>query len=187
MNQLDKYLLEIKHHLKSISTPEKAEASRRYFPHGIHCIGANASDIKFVISDFQTNNPNLTAIQMLAVTEHLLKHAEYSEEVMVAFGLINKFVKHNFDENLLLRFEFWLKNYATNWSLVDDLCIKTIYSFFMTRPELITNTQHWAHSNVSWCRRASNVVWVKFVKRKMGKSTYSLDKNLIFKNCNILY
>ncbi len=186
MNQLNTYLLEIKSNLKTISTPEKAEASRRYFPHGIHCIGANAADIKFVISEFQASNPNLNATQMLAVTEYLLQNAEYSEETMVAFGLINKFVKQHYDESLLLRFEFWLENYATNWSLVDDLCIKTIYNFFMARPELITSTQHWTYSNAAWCRRASNVVWVKFVKRKMGKATYCLEKELIFKNCTIL-
>ncbi len=186
MNSLNNYLLALKSHLKSISTAEKATASRRYFPHGIHCIGANAADIKLVIADFHTNNPTLTAIQVLSITEYVLKHAEYSEETMLAFGLINKFVKNNYDETLLLRFEYWLENYATNWSLVDDLCIKTIYGFFMSRPELINQTQHWAHSDVTWCRRASNVVWVKFVNRKMGKTIYQLDKALIFKNCHIL-
>ncbi|WP_212668768.1 DNA alkylation repair protein [Pseudoalteromonas sp. NBT06-2] len=47
-------------------------------------------------------------------------------------------------------------------------------------------TQHWAYSEVPWCRRASNVVWVKFIHRKIGKSIYCLDKKLIFKNCDLL-
>lgn len=28
--------------------------------------------------------------------------------------------------------------------------------------------------------------WVKFIKRKIGKTTYYLDKDLVFKNCDIL-
>jgi len=186
MNQYEKYIKEIKTSLEIISTLDKAEASKRYFPHGINCIGANASDIKLIIADFQCKYAELTAADMLSVTEYLLVNAKYNEEILVAFGLINKFVKNNYDDSLLLRFEFWLENYATNWSLVDDLCLKTIYQFFMARPSLISKTEHWANSKVSWCRRASNVVWVKFVKRKMGKSIYYLDKELIFKNCNLL-
>lgn len=100
--------------------------------------------------------------------------------------MINKFVKKHYNDDLLLRFKFWLEHYANNWSLVDDLCIKTIYQFFLSRPHLIINTQHWAHSNVSWCRRGSNVVWVKFIHRKIGKTTYRLDKALIFKQCDLL-
>jgi len=180
------YVKQIKNALKNISTSDKADASRRYFPDGINCIGATASDIKLIIADFQNEHISLTANEMLAITEYLLKNAEFNEEFLVAFGLINKFVKRNYGDDLLLRFEFWLENYASNWSLVDDLCIKTIYQFLMARPHLIENTRHWAYSQVSWCRRASNVVWVKFIKRKMAKVTYYLETDLIFKNCDLL-
>jgi 3-methyladenine DNA glycosylase AlkD len=186
MNDFKFYLTHLKQNLKNISTTEKAKASHRYFPHGINCIGATAPDIKLIIDNFHCDNTELTAVEMLSITEYLLQEAEFSEEILLAFGLLNKFVKNNYDESLLLRFEFWLENYVTNWSHVDDLCIKTIYQFLMSRPHLITKMQHWAYSDVSWCRRASNVVWVKFIKRKMGKSIYSLDKKLVFKNCDLL-
>jgi len=180
------YVKQIKNDLINISTTAKAESSRRYFPNGINCIGATASDIKLIIANFQSEHAELTAIEMLSITEYILQNSEFNEEILVAFGLINKFVKNHYGDELLLRFEFWLENYATNWSLVDDLCIKTIFQFLMTRPHLIAKTQHWAYSEVSWCRRASNVVWVKFIKRKMAKSTYYLDTELVFKNCDIL-
>jgi len=180
------YFQELITNLEKISTPEKAKSSQRYFPKGIHCIGANASDIKLIIINFHKKYSNLNADDVLNLSEYMLRKAQYSEEVMLAFGLINKFVKNNYNDDLLLRFEFWLENYATNWSLVDDLCIKTIYQFLMARPHLIEKTKHWAHSKVPWCRRASNVVWVKFIKRKIKKTTYCLDKILIFKNCNLL-
>ena len=186
MSKYENYWKRIKNTLENVSTADKAESSRRYFPKGINCIGATAADIKLIISDFQTQHTEINALEMLALTEYILLKAEFSEEVLVAFGLINKFVKNNYDDDLLLRFEFWLENYVTNWSHVDDLCIKTIYLFFIARPHLIEKTQHWAYSKVSWCRQASNVVWVKFIKRKIGKSTYFLDKEIIFKNCDAL-
>jgi len=186
MKKQEIYFIKIKEDLKKASTVEKAKSSRRYFPGEVNLIGATASDIKKIIVDFQSRHSELTAMETLCITEYILEHVEFSEETMVAFGLINKFCKNNYDDELLLRFEVWLENYANNWALVDDLCIKTIYQFLMARPHLIDKTRHWAHSKVSWCRRASNVVWVKFIKRKIGKSTYYLDKALVFRNCDLL-
>jgi len=186
MNKHKAYFDRIKSDLQKISTSEKAESSRRYFPNGIVCIGATAADIKTIINNFHTKHADLSAEDVLSLTEYLLKNAEFNEEKLIAFGLINKFVKRHYSDDLLLRFEYWLEHYANNWSLVDDLCIKTIYLFLMARPHLIIKTQYWACSEVSWCRRASNVVWVKFIKRKIGKTTYCLDKELILKNCDLL-
>jgi len=186
MNVCKVHWKRIKADLAKVSTAKKAESSRRYFPHGINCIGATAADIKLIVCNFQAENDDINAIEMLAITEYILRNAEYSEEVLIAFSLINRFVKIHYDDDLLLRFEFWLENYASNWSHVDDLCIKTIYQFLLARPHLIEKTNHWAFSKISWCRRASNVVWVKFIKRKMGKSIYYLNKELVFKNCDLL-
>jgi len=186
MKEIDRYIKPIKNHLKQLSSAAKAESSRRYFPAEIHCIGATAADIKLVIADFHLEHSELTALDVLSVSECLLEQAEFSEETLVAFGLINKLVRNNYDESLLLRFEFWLEHYATNWSHVDDLCIKTIYQFLLARPHLIEKTQRWAHSKVSWCRRASNVVWVKFIRRPVERSVYCLDKALVFSNCDLL-
>jgi 3-methyladenine DNA glycosylase AlkD len=186
MNKYENYTDRLREDLRKISTVEKAVSSRRYFPNGIVCMGATASDIQKIIADFQSNNTELTATEVLSIAEHLLQTSQYHEENLIAFGLLNKFVKKNYEDDLLLRFEYWLENYANNWSQVDDLCIKTIYLFLMARPHLIEATQHWAYSEISWCRRASNVVWVKFIKRKMGKSTYYLDRELVFRNCSLL-
>lgn len=186
MKNQQRYIEQIREKLNRVSTLEKAESSRRYFPQGISCVGATASDIKLIVRNFHTEHSELTATEVLSITECLLKNAKFNEESLTAFGLINRFVKNNFDDDLLLRFEYWLENYANNWSLVDDLCIKTIYQFLLSRPHLIEKTQRWAHSEISWARRASNVVWVKFVKRKIGKSIYYLDKELVFKNCDLL-
>jgi len=185
-NQYNRYVEALKTQLRQVSSPEKAASARRYFPQGINCMGVTASDITSTIASFKADNPDLSAQDMLLVSEAVLKNAQYSEEILVAFGLILNLVKSHYDDDLLLRFRYWLEHYASNWSHVDDLCIKTIYRFLMARPHLIESTQVWSHSNVSWCRRASNVVWVKFIKRPMGKSLYCLDTRLVFENCDLL-
>jgi len=180
------YTRYLKDELRRVSSPEKATSSKRYFPEGFVCLGANATDIKLILKDFQEQHTDLNAEQTLVLTETFLKEAKYNEELLLAFALINKYVKRHYDDALLARFEFWLEEYANNWSLVDDLCLKTVFNFLMTRPHLIESMQHWAHSKSPWCRRASCVVWVKFIKRKIGKDVYFLDTALIFKQCDLL-
>ncbi len=186
MKNIIVHIENLKAKLRGLSSEKKAISARRYFPQGINCIGVTASDITSTIADFKTENPDLSAQDILLVSEAILKNAQYSEEVLVAFGLILNLVKQHYDDDLLHRFRYWLEHYASNWSHVDDLCIKTIYRFLMARPHLIESTQVWSHSKVSWCRRASNVVWVKFISRPMGKSVYCLDTRLVFENCDRL-
>jgi len=180
------YVGVLKDALLQHATIEKAQASQRFFTHEVSCMGVNAADIKKVVSEFHMAHKGLCANEVLAITEALLAQAHYNEEVLTAFGLINKYVKRHYDDNLLARFEYWLEHYTTNWSTVDDLCIKTIFLFLLSRPHLIEKTRHWRHSEVSWCRRASNVVWVKFIYRPIANAVYRLDKNLIFDHCDVL-
>ena len=172
--------------LKEKSSPEKAVAAARYFPDGFICLGAKAADISEVARLFTVNYAHLSPQQVLELTEFLLENHQYNEEVLLAFALINKHVKKHFNDELLLRFQYWLEHYCSNWAHVDDLCLKTVFPFLMARPYLITQTQKWVNSNSPWCRRASNVVWVKFIQRKIGKTLYKLDKELVFQNCRCL-
>ncbi|NQZ30112.1 MAG: DNA alkylation repair protein [Oceanospirillaceae bacterium] len=180
------HLQNIQAKLHFLSSEAKAASARRYFPAGVNCLGVTAKDITQVIADFKREQPSLTPDEMLALTEEFLKQATYSEEVLVAFALIQPLVKKHYDEDLLLRFHYWLEHYASNWSHVDDLCIKTAYNFLLSRPHLIRKTQYWSDSSSPWCRRASNVVWVKFINRKIGKTVYQLDIGLVFENTDKL-
>ena len=180
------YVEWVRDQLLKAGTEQKAEKIRHYFPEGIVTSGAMAGDVTTIIKAFHTQNADLSPDTVLAISEAILKNAYHSEEIMVAFGLLNKLVKRNYDDDLLSRFEFWLEHYASNWGHVDDLCIKTIYQFFLSRTHLIASIQPWSTSSVSWCRRASNVAWVKFIKRPIGSQIYYLDTSLVFENCNRL-
>ncbi|WP_371994668.1 DNA alkylation repair protein [Shewanella sp. 10N.286.54.B9] len=185
-NQYHAYHCDLLVRLNAVSSAENARTMARFFNHEVNFIGVKAPMIKQVVQEFQAEQAQLDANEYLALTEHILEHAKYTEEVLLAFGLINKFVKRHYEDDLLQRFEYWLEHYVSNWSHVDDLCIKTIYQFLLARPHLIESTQAWSRSTNPWCRRAANVVWVKFIKRKMGTSTFMLPKALIFENCDRL-
>jgi 3-methyladenine DNA glycosylase AlkD len=178
----------IKEKLAQCGSEAKAKKIQRYFsePESIITQGAMAADLRRVITEFHQENAEFSPDQVLQISEALLKKAFYSEEVLVAFGILNKLVKRNFNDDLLSRFEYWLEHYASNWGHVDDLCIKTIYQFFLSRTHLIETIQPWSKSKVPWCRRASNVAWVKFIKRPIGSNTYFLNKALVFENCDFL-
>jgi len=180
------YHSSLRNSLLEVSSVEKANSMRRYFPNGLHCIGAVSADINAISKDFIHNHSQLTPDEFMELSEYILENSEYHEEILVAYRLIENLVKKNYDDNLLDRFKFWLENYANNWALVDDLCIKAIYNYLLDRPNLIEETRSWVDSDNPWCRRASNVVWVKFINRKIGKSVYRLNTDLVFSNCDKL-
>ncbi|MFT7561564.1 MAG: 3-methyladenine DNA glycosylase AlkD [Flavobacteriales bacterium] len=159
---------------------DKVRRCERYFPHGIVCLGITAAEIQTIIAEIHASKPILEPKELLILSEYLLANNEYHEEVLIAYGLIAKCVKRHFDERLLERFHYWMEHYASNWAQVDDLCIKTAYQFLLSRPHLIETTLDWSLSASPWCRRASCVIWVKFIQRKMGKDLYRLDPELIF-------
>ena len=139
MQPFDFYYLKLNDHLTALATEEKAVAAKRYFPADERFIGINASDIRLIIKHFHQDNALLSAEQLLHVVEHLLTKAQYSEEVLITFGLLNGSVKKNFDVKLMARFKYWLENYETNWSHVDDLCIKNDLSIFVTKARIDSN------------------------------------------------
>ncbi|UTF58581.1 DNA alkylation repair protein [Gilvimarinus sp. DA14] len=159
---------------------------QRFFPHNIALLGVAAPQLRQVVRDFYSSHSHLNAEDVLQITELLLQNAKYNEEKLLAFSLLNKWTKKFYSDELLTKFRFWLENYANNWSLVDDLCLKTIYPFLLGRPYLIETIQPWSHSKVPWCRRASNVAWVKFIDRKIGRTHYQLRPELVFENCDTL-
>ncbi len=176
--------------MANLSSADTALSMQRFFPEEQALLGVNASDLKLVADSFYVN---FTAKQIknianniVNLSEHILERAVYGEQVLLAFSLLSKVMKCEFDECLLSKFKYYLEHYACNWAHVDYLCIKALYQYLLKRPHLIIQTQSWSQSDNSWCRRASCVAWVKFIKRKMGKTEYRLDIKLIFELCNSL-
>lgn len=180
------YVNTLTEQLRALSSEQKAQSTARFFPEPIPCLGALAPDIKEVAQRFHRENSQLEASNVLAITEEMLARAKFHEETLLAFLILDRFVTKHFDDTLVERFEYWLEHYVSNWAHVDNLCMKTIYKFMLSRTHLLPQIQNWTRSEVAWCRRAVNVVWLKFINRKIGKRYYSIPLNLIFENCSLL-
>ena len=186
MMNTEQYVNMLTKQLQLLGSEQKAKATARFFPEPIPCLGALAPDIKEVAQRFHSENNQLQASKVLAVTELMLASAKFHEETLLAFLILDKYVGKHFDDTLVERFRYWLEHYVSNWAHVDNLCMKTIYKFMLSRTYLLPQIQSWTNSKVAWCRRAVNVVWLKFINRKIGKNYYSIPLNLVFENCNLL-
>ncbi len=58
-------------------------------------------------------------------------------------------------------FEFWVKNYITNWATCDTFCTKNMGFFLEKFPEYCQNIKRWSSSKRRWDRRASAVSFIR--------------------------
>ena len=182
MNHIEHHSNQLRHHLAQAGNPDVASSTQRFFTHQIKCLGISNGDVMTIADDYLKAHPELTPQCRLDLTERLLAKGEYHEEIMLGFALIRKVVKRHFDDGLLKRFHFWLERYVSNWAQCDDLCLKVIYPFFLSRAHLITQAANWIESESIWCRRAGNVALAKFVQRKISRDIYHLPLHIVFEN-----
>lgn len=177
---------ELRRMLAERSDPRIAEATRRYFPEDIRALGVGNAEVRRIADEFVRSHPALGPEDRLALADTLVSGARHHEEVLLGFALIRKAVKRSFDRTLLAWFRAWIERSVWNWAQCDDLCLTVIYPFFLSRTHLILEVQDWTRSKSPWCRRAANVAWVKFVRLKVGASTYMLPIEEILANATRL-
>ena len=182
-NQNAEIVAQLRETLRLHADTTIADSMQRFFTEHVNCLGIKMPIITGVIKDFHLSYDNLSASQVLTISNEYLQAADYSEDIFVGFGLVRRHIKQ-YDDTFLILMQGWLEQYASNWAHVDDLCLKTIYPYLLNKPNLIEQTQAWSSSESPWCRRASNVAWVKFVCRKIGKQEYRLNTDLIFTQCH---
>ena len=182
MEHLDAHFGQLRHLLAAESSPKVALSAQRYFPHPVNILGVANGEVMKIADDYLKVHVDLSPADRLNLTERLIAEGEYHEELMLGFALIRKVVKRNFDDELLSRFHYWLEHHISNWAQCDDLCLKVIYPYFLSRTPLITRIGSWTDSPAIWCRRAGNVALVKFIHRKIGKELYRLPLQIVFDN-----
>ncbi len=176
---------ELKEALRQNADNAVADSMQRFFTEHVNCLGVKMPQITSVINGFHQKHDSVSAPQILAISNEYLQSAEYNEDVFVGYGLVRRHIKQ-YDEQFIFQMRDWIERYASNWAHVDDLCLKTIYPYLLNNPNLIEQIRFWSSSESPWCRRASNVAWVKFVCRKIGKKEYRLNTDLIFSQCHSL-
>lgn len=180
---------EADHLLNSLAAkadPAFAARMQRYFPAEIKALGISNADIVRLASTYFQAVPDVPAAVRLKVTEEILARAGHHEEVLLGFALLHKVARPGLGEDFLDRCLEWLERYVSNWAQCDDLCLKLLYPYFLGHPDLIPRTQQWIGSPSNWARRAANVALVKFVRYKVGRTTYEIPLDLVFQNCTRL-
>ncbi|PAZ11393.1 hypothetical protein CLM62_36055 [Streptomyces sp. SA15] len=163
-----------------------AERMQRFFPSEIAALGVSNAAVVALANDYFRERPDVPAETRLLLAEEVLSWATHHEEVLLGFALLRKVAKTKLGPELLDHSLVWLEQRVFNWAQCDDLCLKLLYPFFYGHLDLIPRTQQWIESPSSWARRAANVAMVKFVRRKVGKSTFELPLSHVFDNCTRL-
>ena len=185
LSNIEKLANRIRRELFKLEDNDFKNKIKKYFKEGDYIgLGISNGLVYQTIHTIQKNNPDYLHPKIaIGVSENLLLNAKYSEEKIAAFNLLAKVAK-NLEPEFLSRFQYWLENYVATWAECDVLCLKTIYNFFLNYTKLIPLLKQWARSDSIWCRRASNVVMIKFLNRKIKEDLYyKLDKKIIFDNC----
>jgi 3-methyladenine DNA glycosylase AlkD len=64
--------------------------------------------------------------------------------------------------------ESWLKKHVTNWGVCDNLCCRALGYFIYEFPEYFPKVKKWAVSKNRWVRRASAVVLIYSLEKKIS-------------------
>lgn len=176
---------ELRELLVAHADPEFAPTIQRYFRAPIPALGVDNGTVAHLAYRWTSEHPALTAADRLEIADILISEQTHHEEVLIGFALLHRVAKRHLGPELLQHGGRWLNLHVSNWAQCDDLCLKLLYPFFLGHLEEIPRTQAWLHDG-PWARRAANVSVVKFVHRKVGKITYSLPLDHIFKNCTAL-
>jgi len=100
--------------------------------------------------------------EILDACDQLLASKERYGRLM-AFEWTSR-IADDFKANDIRRFEFWLKNYVSNWAACDGLC-GPIGLFIMRFPRSVSRTFRWTQSKSRWFRRASAVSLIPALRK----------------------
>ncbi|MDB1088296.1 DNA alkylation repair protein [Streptomyces sp. ACA25] len=160
-----------------------AHSTQRYFPSGVAVLGVRNAAVAGLANDYFRERPEVPATTRLLLAEEVLSRATHHEEILLGFALLHKVAKKDLGPELLDHCLRWLETRVSNWAQCDDMCLKLLYPFFLGHLDRIPRTREWIGSESNWARRAANVAVVKFVRRKVGDSTFELPLDHVLDNC----
>lgn len=161
-----------------------ATSMQRFFPTPINALGVSAKPIDELATRFHKENPQQSVEEVIALSNWIIVHHQYHEEVLLAFALLNKVIGKAQGSEVLLLARHWLEHHVSNWAQVDSLAMKTLNRYLIKNLNEVMTFDVWLESNSPWCRRAAYVVWLKFVHQKIGKQTYQLPVDFIYAQCD---
>lgn len=152
-------LNDLRNDLQSIAVEQNRTGMMNYFKEPIDCYGVKAKQVDEISRHHYKaikNNPKETIFQFC---DELWKSGKMEECLIACDWSLNQ--KKFYEQKDFECFEFWVKNYITNWATCDTFCTKNMGFFLEKFPEYCQNIKRWSSSKRRWDRRASAVSFIR--------------------------
>ena len=156
-------LAELRGELKGHVDSQYLEGAKNYFREEINIYGVRLPEVRALSSRYFGTVKAMGKTEIFAICEELLESG-FGEEATIAFDwafrLRKEYAVADFE-----KFELWLENHVSNWSLCDDFSSHAFGYLVFRYPELLDRTLSWCGSENRWLRRASAVISIYPVRK----------------------
>ncbi len=167
---MDKIIKEIIKELKTQIDPDYRDGSIRFFNEPIKVYSVRTEAVRKIARKYLKEVKPFGKKEIFKLAEELIK-TNYNELATIAFSWVYS-LRKEFTKSDFGIFEKWVKNYLTNWAMVDDLCTHSVGHLITEFPELIPKIKKWTKSKNLWVRRASAVSFI------FASNTYTTKSQL---------
>ncbi len=153
-----KIFTEIQNKLNDLSDEKTRLSGERFFKEAVKQHGVKTATVIKLAKEYQKQVLALGKQKVWELCDELWRSG-YTEESFIAchFALSMKkeYTTEDFDV-----FEYWIRNYVSNWASCDTLCNHPVAECVMSFPELAKRTLQWTKSDNRWAKRAAAVTYI---------------------------
>ncbi len=142
---------------KHVDIPYR-DGAIRFYKEPIKCWGVRSPHVKTIGSEAYAKIKHLSKQEVFDLAEELIK-SNMNEEAIIGFDWIYR-RKKEFTESDFKFFDKIVKNYLTNWALVDTFCTHAMSELLSRYPSLIPKVRAYVKSRNRWVKRAAAVSFI---------------------------
>jgi len=153
-----KIISDIQKELKEHVDIPYRDGAIRFFNEPIKCWGVRSPHVKRIGREAYRKIKHLSKPEIFKLSEELIK-SNKNEEAIIGFDWIYR-RKKEFTESDFILFDKIVKNYLTNWALVDTFCTHAMSELLSQYPKLIPKVKAYVKSKNRWVKRSAAVSFI---------------------------
>ncbi len=157
---------DIKKELRENVDEQYRQSIQRFFKEEIKLLGVKTPIFRKITQKYFSAIQDRPKQEIFSLCEKLLESG-FMEELGVAFDWAFR-LRDKFEKKDFAILESWLKKHVTNWGACDNLCCRALGYFIYKFPEYFPKVKKWAVSKNRWVRRASAVVLIYSLEKKIS-------------------
>lgn len=166
MSGEDKIIQDIRKELRENADEKYRQSIQRFFKEEIKLLGVKTPIFRKITQKYFPAIQDRPKQEIFSLCEKLLESG-FMEELGVAFDWAFR-LRDKFEKKDFAILESWLKKHVTNWGACDSFCCRALGDFIYKFPEYFPKVKKWAVSKNRWVRRASAVVLIYSIDKKMS-------------------